>query len=245
MPSDLIAQVLPRIIGPASSTTETAAKTDAQSDLRMGVVTAVTTRGITVQVGAQSIDAAHLDSYAPAVGDPVALMKAQDSWLAMGRVVGPGNPTDFSAGGPAAGPSFLGSTSLTGISAGTLVSTAAGPVDIPKYDTTYFHPSGHVILVLFGVEWVASVTTASATFLVQEVTAPITPGFLRQLAGVTTDRCDIGYAIVPAAQGGTQRRIKVQVTATGGTITVKDGIAAGRGFMSLLDLGDQSFVVTK
>jgi len=242
---DLISAVLPRNIGPASSTTGAAARTDAQSDLRAGVVTAVTTRGVTVQVGAQSVDAAHLDSYAPAVGDAVALLTFQDAWLALGRPVGPGTPTDLTAQGSGIGPGFLGATSLTGISGGTLVSTAAGPADVPKYAQTYYHPPGHVIMVVCGVVWTASVTTASATFLIQETTAATTPGFFRHVAGVTTDLCHIVYGIIPATQGGQSSSVKLQVSATGGTITVKDGIAAGRGFMYLLDLGDKSFVVTK
>jgi hypothetical protein len=242
---NLLDMVLPKGIGPSKDTQGTAQKTEGQSDLRMGIVTAVTTRGITVAVGAQTVTAAHIDSYAPAVGDAVALMAVQDSWLALGRVVGPGNPTDGSAAAAAVGPSFLGATSLTGISAATLVSTAAGPVDVPKYTQSYYHPQNHAVMVVCGVVWTASVTTASATYLIQETTASITPGFFRQVAGVTIDLCHIVYGIVPAAQGGAQRNVKLQISATGGTITVKDGISAGRGFMYLLDLGDQSFVVTK
>jgi hypothetical protein len=245
MQPDLLSQLLPRTIGPTKDTTQTAAKTDAQSDLRMGVVTAVTTRGITVAVGAQSINAAHLSRYAPAIGDAVALLAVQDTWLALDRVVGPGTPTDLTEPGSGVGPGFLGATSLTGISGSTLVSTAAGPVDVPKYAQSYYHPQNHAVMVVCGVVWTASATTASATYLIQETTASITPGFFRHVAGVTTDLCHMIYGVVPAAQGGTQRSVKLQVSATGGTITVKDGIAAGRGFMYLLDLGDQSFVVTK
>jgi hypothetical protein len=145
MHPDLLATVLSRNIGPAKSTTEVAGKTDAQSDLRMGTVTAVTTRGITVDVGAQTVDAAHLDSYAPAVGDPVALMKVQDSWLALGRVVGPGNASDLS---------LLGGGIVT---TSRTTSTAAGPVNISGWDIDFWLPPNHAALIVAGFPYFGSI----------------------------------------------------------------------------------------
>jgi hypothetical protein len=242
---NLLDMVLPRGIGPSKDTQGTAQKTDAQSDLRMGIVTDVTTRGITVAVGAQTVSAAHIDSYAPAIGDAVALVAVQDSWLALGRVVGPGNPTDGSAAAAAAGPSLIGGGAVTGISNVSLASSAGPATNIPKYDQTYYHPTNHVVMIMAGIDWTASVTTASTVLFLQETTSPTTCGFFRQVAGVTSDLFTIVYGIAPASLGGQQRRITAQVSASGGTITARDGNPAGRGFLLLWDLGDASFVVTK
>ena len=242
---DLLNAVLPRNVGPTRDTQETARRTDAQSDLRMGVVTAVTTTGITVQVGAQSIDAAHLDSYAPAVGDAVALMAVQDSWLALGRVVGPGNPTDGSAASSAVGPSLLTGASITGTSAAALASTAGAAVTVSKYDQTYYHPTNHVVLAVMGFDWTASAATAVATFFVRENVSNAQFGFARYVPNNTIDNYHTIFAVLPASLGGQQRRVTLEVSASGGTITVKDGISLAQGFLYLMDLGDASFVVQK
>lgn len=245
MTSDLRNFILPRTIGPALSTTETALKTDGQSDLRMGVVTAVTTRGITVAVDARTVDAAHLDSYAPAVGDAVALMAVQDTYIAMGRVVGPGNPTDGTAAAAAVGPSFIGGGSITTTTNAVLASTAGVATTVPGYDQTYYHPENHVVLAMAGLDWTASATTTATVLFLQELMGPSTVGFHRQLANFTTDLFSVVYGIIPPSLGGTQRRIALQISATGGTVTAKEGNPAGRGFLLLLDLGDASFIVTK
>jgi hypothetical protein len=244
MQPDLVNVVLPKTIGPGRDTQETASKTDAPSDLRMGVVTAVTARGITVQVGSQSHTAAHLDSYAPAIGDAVALMAVQDSWLAMGRVVGPGNPTDGSAAASAVGPSLLTGGNTTSLGSVTLASTSGGAVNVPRYDRTYFHPENHAVLAIAGFTWLGSTAATVFSFLITETTGGASHGLFRRLTGTTFEQYDVCYGVLPATLGGQNRRVvgQVSVTGGGGSATVKTGNGIGRGFFILMDLGDLSFI---
>jgi len=236
---DLLSLALPRTIGPAGSTTEVAGKTDASSDLRMGVVTAVTTRGITVQVGAQTHDAAHLDSYAPAVGDPVALMKFEDSWLALGRTVGPGNASDLSGVGPAIGPSFLGGGIVTTT---RTTSTSAGPVNISGWDIDFWLPAGHHALVIAGLPYFGSVAGSVAQMMLNAVgigqisqmrRTSITGNIasMETITGVVV-ASDVGRAINVIAQ--------LQFISGSGTVNV-NGFSVVPGFMIAMDLGDTSF----
>jgi hypothetical protein len=243
---DLLNTALPRGIGPSKDVQETASKTDAQSSLRMGVVTAVTTRGITVAVGPQTVDAAHLDSYAPAVGDPVALMAVQDTWLALGRVVGPGNPTDNSAAGPGMGPSLIAGGIVTLAGNATLATTTGATVAVPKYSQTYFHPANHVVLAVAGFTWQGSTAATIANFFLSEATTAIGYGLFRRTTGTAAiDQFDTVSGILPASLGGTVRRAILQVaTQGGGTTTAKEGNGIGRGFLYLMDLGDASFMPT-
>lgn len=239
MHSDVLAQVLPRVIGPAANTAEVAGRTEAQSDLRMGVVTTVTVRGITVAVGAQSVDAAHIDSYAPAVGDPVALMKVQDSWLALGRVVGPGNVSDISGPGPSIGPSYLGEGMYTTTAT---VGTAAGPVNIPGYDITFWLPAGHSALILAGIPWFGSLGTTAVKFLLQDVGV----GQFTQVSRLTVQANNVYQELVTGVvvAGTVGRKVNVtaqiQLLAGGGTANVL-AVATIVGYMIPLDLGDTSF----
>jgi hypothetical protein len=205
----------------------------------------VTTRGITVAVDARTVDAAHCASYAPAVGDAVALMAFQDTYLALDRVVGPGNVSDATAAGPQVGAGLIGGASTTGVSNAALASTAGASVNVPKYDLTYFHPENHVVLVAAGVDWTASATTANAIFFLNEVNSNTNVGFRREIPNTTSDLFRVVWGIVPPSLGGQARRIILQLIATGGTITVRDGNPSGRGFMYLMDLGDASFAVEK
>lgn len=253
MPSvsaDLRSFLFPQTVGPAKSTTETAQRTDAQSNLRMGVVTAVTTAGITVAVGPQTITAAHLDSYAPAVGDAVALMAVSDSWLAMGRVVGPGNPTDFSAAAAAVGPSLVGEGFAGNTVGGTMMTTTGSFANVSsKYTIDYYHPQNHVIMVVMGVCFSASASTAVGTFLIFENTSATNVGFRRIVPGTTSPLSELVTGILApdlGRPGGQQRQVVLLASSTGGTFTVTDGVAASaRSFAFLLDLGDNSFMATK
>lgn len=243
MQPDLLSQVLPRNVGPSGLTTEASAKTDAQSDLRMGVVTAVTTRGITVDVGAQTISASHLDSYAPAVGDPVALMKVQDSWLAMGRVVGPGNVSDFSNVGPSIGPSFIGGGMVT---TSLSASTSAGPVSIPGYDITFYLPANHSALVLAGMPFFGSTAgNVGQMTLVNNGVGNISQLRRSAITGSIAQQELVAGVVVSSPVARTVRVIgQIQFISGTGTVAVQ-GFTVVPGFMIVLDLGDTSFTPTK
>lgn len=239
MLSDLLVQALPRNIGPAGNTTEVAGKTDAQSDLRMGVVTAVTTRGITVNVGAQSVDAAHLDSYAPALGDPVALMKTQDSWLAIGRVVGPGNAADLSGVGPAIGPSLLGGGIITTT---RTTSTAAGPVNVSGWDIDFWLPPNHAALVVAGFPYFGSIAgSVGQLTLVNVGTGQIAQLRRSAITGNNAQMETLTGVVMPSALGRAINIIaQLQFISGTGTSNV-NGFTVNPGYMFAMDLGDTSF----
>lgn len=226
--------------GPSSLTQQTAAKTDSPSDLRVGIVSAVTARGIEVQVANGPIEAAHLDSYAPAVGDSVALMKTQDSWLCMGRVVGSGTVTDYSAPGSAAGPSVLDAIRTTGTS--NLAVSSGGTVAVPKYTLTYYHPPNHQVLILMFFTWFGSVVGDWLLFDITETTSGTAVGeFTEPAVAAAVGRGSTISALVKESLGGTRRSISCTMSrfiGTGAiTITQND---SRPGYMIALDMGDAS-----
>lgn len=138
---------------PRSLSGQTAAAIGSPSDLRMGVVSAVTSRGINVAITGGLIEnAAHLSSYNPAVGDPVALIRFQDSWLVLDRPVGPGTAVDLGSPGSGVGATFLGGTVLNPTNT-TLASSTGAFVPVPRYRCTYHHPQGHHVLIVGGFTW--------------------------------------------------------------------------------------------
>src|ERR1041384_3661417 len=79
----------------------------------MGTVVAVTSRGIDVSVGTGLVpNIAHLQGYNPAVGDPVGMLRFEDSWVVLGRPVGPGTATDNVTPGSGLGTTLLGGVVL-------------------------------------------------------------------------------------------------------------------------------------
>lgn len=239
MHSDLLAQALPRNIGPAGSTTEVAGKTDAQSDLRMGVVTAVTTRGITVNVGAQSVDAAHLDSYAPALGDPVALMKTQDSWLAIGRVVGPGNASDLSGVGPAIGPSLLGGGIVTTTRTTT---TTGGPVNISGWDIDFWLPPNHSALVIAGLPYFGSIAGSVGQMMLNAVGVGQIAQMRRSAITGNIAQMETLTGVVMPTSDGRAINVVAQLQFISGTGSSNvNGFSVNPGYMVAMDLGDTSF----
>jgi hypothetical protein len=242
MHPDLLTTVLSRNIGPAKSTTEVAGKTDAQSDLRMGTVTAVTTRGITVDVGAQTVDAAHLDSYAPAVGDPVALMKVQDSWLALGRVVGPGNASDLSGVGPAIGPSLLGGGIVT---TSRTTSTGAGPVNISGWDIDFWLPPNHAALIVAGFPYFGSIAGSVGQMTLVVVGSGNIAQLRRTAVTANIAQMETLTGVIMPSSLGRAIEVVAQLQFISGTGTSNvNGFTVNPGYMFAMDLGDTSFMAT-
>lgn len=215
----------------------------ASSDIRTGIVTAVTARGITVAVGSGTVTAAHLDSYAPAVGDTVALGKTQDSWLCMGRVVGSGTAVDYRSPGSGVGPSVLAAMHTSGTS--TLVSSTGSALPVPKYTLTYYHPPGHSVLILAFFGWIS---TANADWIIVDFTETISGTAVGEwdepAVSSSFGRTATVSALVRETLGGAKRTVSMtmnRLTGTGTTsITQND---SRPGYMIALDLGDQSVII--
>jgi len=224
--------------GPSGLTQQTAAKTDNPSDLRTGVVSAVTSRGIEVQVAGGVIAAAHLDSYGPAVGDSVALMKAQDSWLALGRVVGSGTPTDYTSGGSAAGPTVLDAFYTGGSS--TLASSTGATVTVPKFSLTFYHPKNHVVALMWHFGWQSTVTTDWILINMVETVSGLTVGFLDEPIVSTFNRGTDGLGLLGTQFGGAKRNVVMTMSRLAGTGTTSVTEGTPPGYMIALDVGDGS-----
>lgn len=213
------------------------------SDVRTGTVTAVSARGITVAVSGGPVDASHLDSYAPAVGDTVALAKTQDSWLALGRVVGVNTAVDQQSPGTGVGPSVLAAMRTSG--SATLLSTTGTAAPVPRYTLTYYHPPGHTVLVLVGFAWIS---TASADWLIADLTETVTGTAVGEitepLVSSSFGRFASMASVAVDSLGGGRRTMTLTANRLTGTGTLSISANAARpGYMIVLDLGDKSVIV--
>lgn len=230
--------------GPSGLTQQTAARTETPSDLRSGVVSAVTKQGVEVTVANGTVTAAHLSSYAPAVGDPVALERVNDTWLVMGRPIGPGTQTDLLSPSPMMG-NVLGGSITIGADA-TLVSSTGATQDVPRVGVSFYHPPGHVVEVRVPFIWFSTVSTdwiiANLVETVSgvkfaEVLEPEVTG-----SSFVRDSLLIGY--LPASFGGVARRVKMTMARFSGTGTTSVLHVANRPTCLLaLDMGDTSLIV--
>jgi len=235
-------------VGPRGLTSQASSATDAPTDLRSGIVVAVTSRGIDVDVASgRIVGAAHLASYNPAVGDPVALVRFQDAWLVLDRPVGPGTALDLATPGSGAGTNLLGGTVLSGTGA-TLASSTGTAVNVPRYRCTYYHPPGHQVLILCGVSWYSSVTADSLWIMLWDAVSGVQASImdLNQMSNNFFGHFEtFGAMLQPATFGGRKVDLYMQVQRAGGTGTSRvDDIAARRGFMIALDMGDGSILAT-
>lgn len=80
----------PSLRGPSALVEQTAGLTASPTDVRTGVVSAVNGDAISVTVAGGTVVASHLASYTATVGHRVLLLKTQDSWVVLGRILGPG-----------------------------------------------------------------------------------------------------------------------------------------------------------
>lgn len=233
---------------PSSLTRVTADKTSAPSDIRTGTVIAVSSRGIDVDVAGGLVEgAAHLSSYNPAVGDPVVLIRFQDSWVVLDRPVGPGTATDLSTPGSGVGTTLLGGTVLSGTN--TTIATSTGALTaVPRYRCTYFHPPNHQVLILCGVTWYCSVAADTLEISLWDApTGTLAMGVpLNQASNATFSHFEtFGAMLNPATFGGRRIDLYMNLQRVGGTGTSRvDDAATRRGYMVALDMGDGSVIAT-
>lgn len=233
--------LLPGVPGPGRLVSGTEQKTADPSELRVGVVTEVTARGITVAISEGSVAAGHLDSYAPAVGDNAALMKTQDSWLALGRVVGSATPTDLNSPGSGIGPSVLDAMISSG-GGGTLASSTGALVTVPKFSLDFYHPPGHQVLVLAGFNWYGTVTNDWIIAQLWETTTNTQVGqFVDIQSNNAFGRADWIYGCMINDFGGAKRNVVFKIQRLTGTGTIRsDDSTTNRPFMIAYDMGDSS-----
>ncbi len=217
------------------------------SDLRMGTVAEVTARGINVAItGGMIENAAHLSSYNPAVGDPVALIRFQDSWLVLDRPVGPGTATDLATPGSGLGTTLLGGTVLSGTNT-TIASSTGALVPVPRYRCTYHHPTGHHVLVMVGVTWYCSVAGDTMEVSVWNAMNGVQVGSIvfQQSDNNFFSRFETSGQMILPAQGGRKVDLYLQVQRLSGTGTSRvDDAVIRRGYMVALDMGDGSVIAT-
>lgn len=151
-----------------------AARTDSPSDIRQGVVSAVTSRGVDVALAGGLIKSAgHLTSYNPAVGDTVTMISYADSWVVLGRVLGPGTATDLASPGTGIGPSILDGCVTSG-TGGDIVTSTGSLVSVPRLSLSYYHPPAHWVMLLFSYCWYSSVSADVMTTRLVEASSGFT-----------------------------------------------------------------------
>lgn len=226
---------------------QTAAAIGAPSDIRMGIVSKVTSRGIDVSVSGGLVEnAAHLSSYNPAVGDSVAMIRFQDSWLVLDRPVGPGTPTDLVVRGSGVGATFLGGTVSTPTNA-TIATSTGALVPVPRYRCTYHHPVGHYVMIKIGLTWYCSVAGDTMEISVWDA---VTGGQVGSMVFQQSDnnffsRFESGAQIVGPAFGGRKVDLFLQLQRLNGTGTSRvDDSGIRRAYMLALDVGDSSVIAT-
>jgi hypothetical protein len=234
-------------LSPRSLSGQTAAAIGSPSDLRSGTVAAVTSRGIDVTVAGGLVqNAAHLSSYNPAVGDPVALMRFQDSWLVLDRPVGPGTPVDLARPGTGVGATILGGTALSGTN--TIMATSTGAlVPVPRYRCTYHHPLGHHVMIMIGLTWYASVAGDTLEVSVWDAVSALQVGSMvfQQSDNNFFSRFEASAQLIQPTYGGKRVDLYLQVQRLNGTGTSRvDDAAIRRGYMIAVDMADTSVIAT-
>ena len=228
--------------------TQTAAAVGAPSDLRSGTVVAVTSRGIDVNVAGGLVQgAAHLSSYNPAVGDPVALMRFQDSWLVLDRPVGPGTATTLLTPGSGVGATMLGGVTLSGTNT-TMASSTGSFVTVPRYRCTYHHPAGHKVLILGGYTWYCTVANDVIEVTLTDSVSGTQGASLTHLQAGNNFFSTFetfGALLRPEAFGGRKVDLYMQLRRISGTGTSRiDDSSIRPGYLVAVDLGDSSVIAT-
>lgn len=76
--------------GPSPLVEATAGRTEGPTELRVGIVSAVLTNELRVDVAGGVVSASYLAGYTPVLAHRVLLLKTQDSWIVLDRIIGPG-----------------------------------------------------------------------------------------------------------------------------------------------------------
>ena len=233
-----------RVAGPRRLTAGTSERTNEPTDGRVGLVTAVTTRGLTVDVAGGVIDGvAHLSSYNPGVGDPVLLSRYRDSWTALGRPVGPGTPTDNSSPGTGIGSTLLDGMALSG-SGATMASSTGALVPVPRYGVTYFHPAGHWVELRWNYSWFSTVANDVLIMRLVELGGTAVQIEETQPGGGVGNYASRAI-LVPPSLGGARRTWSMTLQRFSGSGTSRvDDAAARRGSLLAVDAGDQAIIRT-
>jgi hypothetical protein len=236
------------VTSPQSLSTKTAAAIGSPSDMRMGTVVAVTSRGIDVSVAGGLVEnAAHLSSYNPAVGDPVAMIRYMDSWLVLDRPVGPGTPLDLARPGSGVGTTLLGGTVLSGANIAGIASSTGALVPVPRYRCTYHHPAGHFVMIMIGFTWYSSVAGDTMEVNVWDAVTGAQVGsmVLQQSDNASFSRFEASGQIITPALGGRKVDLFLQIQRLSGTGTSRlDDSSIRRGYMLALDMADSSVIAT-
>jgi hypothetical protein len=224
---------------------QTAQRTDAPTDLRMGTVTAVTAFGIEVDVGGGTVTASHLDSYAPSVGHTVVLQRLLDAWVCLGRPIGSGTDQGGGSPGSGMGATVLGGATLGG--SGTIASSTGAEVACPGMSMSFFHPIGHTVLLVAGFWW-ASSNSADWIITRWRVNHPSGGGILlgewsEPVVNSGFGRYGVHMAVAPPTYGGPNRTYylnMLRITGSGTTSISRNSGATS--FVTAIDLGDSSLV---
>lgn len=223
----------------------TANRTAAPSDLRTGVVTAVAAGGLTVEAAGGTIEgAAHVASYNPAVGDPVAMIQFEDTWLVLGRPIGPGTATDYATAGPVVGASVLKGCVLNG-TGGTIATSTGAVVVVPRYSVTYHHPADHWVMLTLAINWYCNTTNDWMRISVKNGATGVAVGAFELVQSGNNffgNRATQSF-MVPPDQGGAGRSYYVDIQRVNGTGTVRIDDPIDRlGFLMAYDLGGLSLI---
>ena len=234
-------------VGASRLASQTAARTDSPSDIRMGTVVAVTSRGIDVSVGTGLVpNIAHLQGYNPAVGDPVGMLRFEDSWVVLGRPVGPGTATDNVTPGSGLGTTLLGGVVLSGSGVSPASSTGS-VVTVPRYALNYYHPPNHWVMLWVGYSWFNNTVNdvLFVTFKNSVTGSTIGSDELIQAGGAAFGHFASAGYMVPPTEGGKEVKITMSIQRGAGSGTVRiDDPGVRRGYLIALDMGHTSVIPT-
>lgn len=231
--------------GPLGLTAAVGDRTGTPSDIRTGTVSAVTPRGIDVAVADGLIQgAAHLNSYNPAVGDTVAMISYSNSWMILGRAVGPGTATDSATPGTGLGYTLLDAMVLT--KSGSVLATSTGTaVTVPRYGVTLFHPPGHWLEIRPTYTWFSTTNGDVMQVQLWESLSNAQVEAEEHIQPVGASQFTTTTFVVPPSLGGGRRSyfLKIQRVSGAGNCRLEDH-ALRRGSMLAFDLGDQAIIRT-
>lgn len=234
--------------GPAALTKGTAEGISGSTDIRLGTIQKVTSRGVDVDVqGGLVQDVAHLDSYNPAVGEPVLLLRFQDAWTVLGRPIGPGTSTDLSGPSGGFGMTLLDGMVLSGANVDLVATTSGSPQTVPRYGVSFYHPSGHWVGLLLTINWYGTAANDGMTVRVLEAPGGTVVASIDLLQGGTggIGLCSTFLVACPPSLGGTKRTYTLTLHRFAGTGTVRLYDPSSRkGSLMAYDLGDQSIIRT-